>query len=164
MKTDRGSFRMLERKQLLQELVHDSYKSKRKLAEPARCSDCGAVYRRGRWRWDAAPPEANAIVCPACQRIRDRFPAGYVTLAGGFFAQHRAEVLGRVRHCEEAEKRTHPMQRIMAIAAEGEDTLVTTTDPHLARRIGDALHDAYKGELEYHYNKEDNLLRVAWRR
>jgi hypothetical protein len=41
---------------------------------------------------------------------------------------------------------------------------VTTTDIHLARGIGDALHSAYKGELEYHYNKEENLLRVEWRR
>jgi hypothetical protein len=28
----------------------------------------------------------------------------------------------------------------------------------------DALPRAQKGELEYRYNKEDNLLRVAWRR
>jgi len=33
---------------------------------------------------------------------------------------------------------------------------------HLARRIGDALQHAYKGGLEYRYNKEDNLLRVTW--
>lgn len=42
--------------------------------------------------------------------------------------------------------------------------VVTTTDPHLARRIGDALHHAYKGELEYRYNKQDKLLRVSWSR
>jgi hypothetical protein len=42
--------------------------------------------------------------------------------------------------------------------------MVTTTDPHLARRIGEALHDAYKGTLDYQYNKEDNLLRVTWSR
>jgi hypothetical protein len=56
------------------------------------------------------------------------------------------------------------MQRIMAIAASGAGTRITTTDAHLARRIGDALYHAYKGELEYRYNKEDNLLRVIWRR
>lgn len=162
MKTDRGSFRMLERKQLLQELVHDSYKSKRKLAGPARCPDCGAVYRRGRWRWGAAPPGAYAALCPACRRTRERLPAGYVTLSGAFFGQHRDEILGRVRHCEEAEKRTHPMQRIMAIVASGEAMLVTTTDAHLARRIGESLRSAYNGELDYRYNKQDNLLRVAW--
>ena len=164
MKTDRGSFRMLERKQLLQEVVHDSYKSGRKIRGPARCPDCGAVYRRGRWRWEAAPRVAAAARCSACLRIRDRLPAASVTLSGRFFAGHRDEILGRVRSCEEAEKRTHPMQRIMAIAASGAGMRITTTDAHLARRIGDALHHAYKGELEYRYNKEDNLLRVAWRR
>jgi NMD protein affecting ribosome stability and mRNA decay len=153
---------MLERKQLLQELVHDSYKSKRKLAEPTCCPDCGAVYRRGRWRWELAPAGAHETRCPACQRVHDRFPAGYVTLKGAFFDKHREEILGRLRSCEEAEKRTHPLQRIMAVAADGEGVLVTTTDAHLARRMGDALHDAYKGELEYHYNAQDNLLRVHW--
>jgi len=164
MKTDRGSFRIGGHKQLLQEVVHDSYKPGRKIRGPARCPDCGAVYRRGRWRWEAAPRAAAAARCPACLRIRDRLPAASVTLSGKFLASHRDEILSRVRSCEQAEKESHPMQRIMAIAASGTGMRITTTDAHLARRIGDALHHAYKGELEYRYNKEDNLLRVAWRR
>ena len=156
---------MLQREQLLQELVHDSYKAKRKLHEPTLCPDCGAVYRQGRWQWGAAPEkDAHKERCPACHRVHDHFPAGYVTVRGAFFDQHRDEILHRMRHCEEAEKREHPLQRIMAIETDAEGTVVTTTDPHLARRIGDALHDAYKGELEYHYNKDENLLRVAWTR
>jgi len=163
MKTQHG-FRMLQREQLLQELVHDSYKSKRKLPEPAHCPDCGAVYHHGRWTWGAAQPGSHPEVCSACHRVRDRFPAGYVTLHGDFLKSHRDEIMRRVRSCEGAEKPEHPMQRIMAIEPDGEGLLVTTTDPHLARRIGEALHDAYKGELDFHYNKEDNLLRVSWRR
>ena len=164
MKNERGGFRMLQREQLLQELVHDSYKSRRKLPEPTRCPDCGAVYRRGRWGWSTATPGAHAARCPACQRIRDRFPAGYVALRGKFFDQHRDEVLRRVRRCERAEGADHPLQRIMAIETDGDATVVTTTDTHLARRIGDALRDAYKGELEWRYSKEENLLRVSWTR
>ena len=155
---------MLRHEQLLQELVHDSYKSKRKPHEPTRCPDCGAVFLHGRWTWGDSPPNAHAERCPACHRVHDHFPAGYVTLRGPFFDQHREEILQRVRHCEAAEKPEHPLQRIMALEANGEGTLVTTTDPHLARGIGEALHDAYKGELEYHYNKAENLLRVAWSR
>jgi len=164
MKTERGGFRMLRREQLLQELVHDSYKSTRKLPEPTRCPDCGAVWHRGRWSWGAAPSGAHASRCPACHRIHDRFPAGYVTLKGEFFAAHRDEILARVRNCEQAEKQDHPLQRIMAIEPQDDGVLVTTTDSHLARRIGDALHDAWKGEFEYHYNREENLLRVSWAR
>jgi len=150
--------------QLLQEVVHDAYKSKRKLPEPTRCKDCGAVWRRGRWSWGAAPAGAHSARCPACKRIRDRLPAGYVSLGGEFLAAHREEVLGRVRHCEAAEKRGHPLERIMDIKAEGRGVLVTTTGAHLAHRIGDALKRAYKGELDARYLKADNLLRVTWRR
>ena len=49
MKGDRGGFRMLRREQLLQELVHDSYKAGHKLPEPTRCPECGATFHRGRW-------------------------------------------------------------------------------------------------------------------
>jgi len=164
MKKERGGFRMLQHEQLLQELVHDSYKSKRKLPEPARCPDCGAVYRHGRWSWGAAEPGAHEARCPACHRVHDRFPAGYLRLRGEFFEAHRDEVLGRVRRCEEAEKRDHPLERIMAVEPDREGVMVTTTGAHLARRMGVALHDAYKGELKFRYNKEDNLLRVSWSR
>jgi NMD protein affecting ribosome stability and mRNA decay len=164
MKTQRGGFRMLRHEQLLQELVHDSYKTRRKLPEPTRCRDCGAVWHRGRWVWSAPPADAHVDRCPACKRIRDRFPAGFVTLEGRFLDEHRDEIVGRVRHVEAAEKRDHPLQRIMSIAPERGGLLVTTTNAHLARRIGEALRSAYKGRMEFHYSKEDNLLRVSWSR
>lgn len=156
---------MLRREQLLQEVVHDTYKLPRKLAEPTHCPDCGAVYREGRWAWSAAGGgPAHEARCPACQRVRDNFPAGFVSVSGGFFSQHRDEVLALIRRCEETEKRSHPLERIMKVADDAGGVLVTTTGVHLARRIGDALEDAYKGTLEFHYNKEQQLLRVAWSR
>ena len=164
MKTERGGFRMLQHEQLLQEMVHDPYQETKKHAEPATCPTCGAVYHRGRWTWGKALAEAHAVICPACRRIREGAPAGFVKLAGEFLHAHQDEILARVRHCEKSEKEDHPLQRIMAIQAEQDGLLVTTTDPHLARRIGEAVNDAFHGELAYHYNKEENLLRVSWRR
>ena len=149
--------------QILEELVHDSYKSKSKLS-PSHCEECGAVYRRGRWRWGQAARSSRATVCPACRRTRDGMPAGYVSLAGEYFRTHRDEVLARVRNCESAEKREHPLERVMAVRANGAGALVTTTDAHLARRIGEALRKSFKGAIEFHYNRADNLLRVDWRR
>ena len=163
MKTVRPGFRMLRREQLLQEVVHATYTLPRKLAEPVRCPDCGAVYREGRWTWKNGGP-ANDARCPACQRIRDDFPAGFVSVSGEFFARHRDEILALVRGCEAAEKAGHPLERIMKVADDTGGVLVTTTGVHLARRIGDALEGAYKGTLEFHYNKEEQLLRVSWSR
>ena len=50
------------------------------------------------------------------------------------------------------------MQRIIAIEKTKQGTVVTTTDIHLARGIGEALHHAYQGELEFHFNPDQNLL------
>ena len=165
MKAARGNFQMLRREQLLQEVVHDSYQLRRKLREPARCPECRAIYRDGRWAWAplAAGP-AQRVRCPACQRVRDAFAAGYVRLGGDYFAEHRQEILGRVRACEEAERAEHPLERIIAIAAAPGGVLVTTTGVHLARRIAQALRRAFKGELQSHYNRADKVLRAYWSR
>ncbi len=164
MKVARDGFRMLRREQLLQELVHDSYKSKHKLPEPSACPECGASFHEGRWTWKTPPAGAHQHRCPACSRIQDDFPAGYVTLTGEFLHGHRDEIVQLIKHCEATEKSEHPLERIMAIEDVKEGLLVKTTDSHLARNIAERLHDAYKGTLEFHYNKQDNLLRVLWSR
>jgi NMD protein affecting ribosome stability and mRNA decay len=164
MKGERGGWRPLQREQLTQELVHDSYKSKQKLPEPTRCPDCGAVYGGGRWTWGAAPADAHEVRCPACHRIHDRFPAGYVTFKGAFIGTHRDDILHLVRNREATEKAEHPLQRIIAIEDVEDGVLVTTTDTHLARNIAEAVQSAYKGELDFHYNREENLLRATWSR
>lgn len=164
MKSPRAGFQPVSRDQLLQELVHDSYKSARKLSEPTRCPDCGAVYRGGRWVWGEEPGQVQEQRCPACHRIHDKFPAGFVALEGAFFQEHRDEILRLMRHHEAKEKAEHPLQRIIAIVDSADGAMITTTDTHLARDLAQALYKAYKGELEFHYNKEDNLLRATWSR
>lgn len=157
-------FRPVRRDQLRQERVHDTYKLKGKLAEPSVCPDCGAVYHAGRWQWGERPTGAQEVVCAACHRVRDRYPAGFVDVGGAFFGAHREEMVNLLRRHEEREKANHALARIMAIEDTADGVLVTTTDIHLARDLGEALHHAYQGELEYHYNDAENLLRVHWRR
>ena len=52
----------------------------------------------------------------------------------------------------------------MAIEDEDGTVVITTTDIHLPRRIGEALFDAYEGELDFHYEEEAYSIRVSWRR
>jgi hypothetical protein len=164
MKGGREGFRAGRHEQRLQGLEADAYKPRRKPAGPARCRGCGAVYRLGRWTWQAAGEGARATWCPACRRTREDMPAGYVRIEGDYQRAHREELVRRVRRCEAAEKAAHPLQRIIALRPEGDGLLVTTTDAHLARRIGEALAKSYKGSVDYRYGDEDNLLRVSWRR
>lgn len=164
MKQRDVSRRQPRRDKLIDERVHDPYKMRRKLPEPTVCPQCHAVWRNGRWQWGPEPSPAHAALCHACQRINDHYPAGEVTVSGGFLAAHRDEIVALVRHLEEAQKEEHAGDRIMAIADAEDGLRITTTDIHLPRRIGHALHDAYKGDLDVHYDEKGYFLRVAWRR
>lgn len=144
--------------------VDDPYRATAKPPEPTVCPSCGAVFKEGRWSWDAAPEEANEQSCPACQRIQDEFPAGYVMIKGEFFKDHRDDIIALITAKEQRAKVEHPLQRIMAIQDVREGLQVTTTDSHLARGIGEALYDAYKGDLKLRYSRDENLLRATWKR
>ena len=142
----------------------DPYRAKSKPLGPAYCPTCKAVYDAGRWTWARKPEDAYEHTCPACQRIRDKFPAGYVMLKGEFLKQHRDEIIALVKSTESREKAEHPLQRIMAIEDVREGLEVTTTDSQLARIIAEALHQAYKGDLKLRHSRDENLLRATWKR
>jgi hypothetical protein len=163
MRRERGPYRY-RRMQMLEGASADAYRPARKAAVPILCPGCTATFRRGRWRWGMAPAGAVRRHCPACLRIAQRYPAGYITLSGAFFDAHRDEVLARVRNCETQEKGAHPLERVMAIGKASGGTQVTTTSTHLARLIGHALEHAFKGELSQTYSRGDDVLRVRWRR
>lgn len=147
---------------IFQEKIHDTYKTKGKVPEPTICPQCNAVFHHGRWQWLEIPANAHHRNCPACQRIIDHYPAGFLTLEGDFFLAHREEIMNLVHNIEKKEKSEHPLKRIMITEEKDDVLLITTTDIHLARGIGEAIHDAYQGDLEFHYNPAENLLRVNW--
>jgi NMD protein affecting ribosome stability and mRNA decay len=151
--------------QLMEGASNDAFRPGRKAAGPLLCQRCGAVFRRGRWTWGAAPAGAVRRRCPACQRIDEDYPAGYIAISGAFLKLHGKEVIARVRQCEAQEKTSHPLERVMTIQDAGAlGLLVTTTSVHLARLIGHALHSAFKGKLRKTYSRGDNVLRVRWSR
>jgi len=157
--------RVPRKDRLIREHVHDPYKTRLKLSEPAVCPDCGAVFHQGRWQWvEIAPTDAHEELCQACHRTKDKYPAGTLTLSGDFVKDHKDEILHLVRNQEELEKGEHPLHRIMDIEEEPGRIVVSTTDIHLPRRIGEAVHKAYQGDLEYRYEEEAYFLRVNWTR
>lgn len=143
----------------------DPYRASAKPIEPTTCPKCHATFTEGRWTWEDAPEDAVHQMCPACQRIGDKFPAGYVTIKGEFFKEHRDEIVHLIENHEKKEKAARPLQRIMGMDEKRDGTFeVTTTDSHLARGIAEAIHDAYKGELKVRYSRDENLVRAVWKR
>lgn len=149
----------------LQERVHDTYRARGKDKGPARCSDCGATYVNGHWRWQGVMPPAPATtVCPACRRVKDRYPAGEVVVSGSFVAAHGDEIEGLIRNTADKEASVHPLHRIMRLARRKGTITATTTDVHLPHRIGHALKDAFGGALTTHYDDAGYYARVTWER
>ena len=154
------------RDRLLKEQRLDSYKSGRKLSEPTLCPVCNAVFSAGRWQWsDKLPETASEVRCPACQRIHDQQPAGYLTLSGVFFNEHRDEIMHLVHNHMELQCKEHPLQRIMdvtSLASGGVE--ITFTEFHLPKGVGDAVKSAYQGVLEVYFPEESGQERVSWQR
>lgn len=158
-----GGFRRANR--LVRERVHDPYRVGEKLRESARCPDCGAQFRNGRWIWPKSESAGlKSRRCPACSRIADDYPAGELVLAGNFLAAHRDEILATARNFEESQRREHPLNRIITIADGDGEITITTTDIHLPHGIAHAIRDAFDGEMKTHYDEEGYFTRVHWRR
>lgn len=154
------------RDRLIKEQVHDPYMTRSKLSEPTVCPTCSVVFSGGRWQWLTTIPDgANQELCPGCQRIRDKVPAGLLTLSGEFFDEHRDEIMHLVHNKVEAQKAQHPMKRLMVVEDQkGGGVVVSFTDAHSPRGVGEAIERAYEGELDIQYTKGAGIVRVYWRR
>ncbi|HTQ00201.1 MAG TPA: BCAM0308 family protein [Casimicrobiaceae bacterium] len=149
---------------ILDDARHDPYQAQGKLAEPTRCGTCGAVYHRGRWQWIEATQGTRSSDCPACRRVHDGLPAGWLTIEGSYVGPRRADLVALARHQAEQERSEHPLHRIMNVAEDADRIEITTTDIHLPRRIGEALKRAHDGELRIDYGKDSYEVRVHWQR
>ncbi len=159
---DKGKYGRKDR--LIKQKRHDTYQENMKLPEPAQCTDCGAVFSQGHWTWKESPAGAHQTQCPACRRIADQYPAGYVTLKGPFIALHREEIFNLIHNTEALEKSERPLERIMSIEERDGQTLIKTTGVHIARRIGEALARSYHGEYDFQYAEGEKIIRVNWER
>lgn len=136
---------------------------------PAMCSTCKAVYLNKRWYVDdhqarrvAASPDVQKLVCPACQKIRDGYPEGIVTVKWSELNDHEAEIRGLIAHVEARAISVNPLDRVMKIDRRRRDLEVQTTNDRLAQRLGRALVRAYKGKAAYKWAHRDMMVRVTW--
>ena len=142
------------------------YYEGKKYKEPTFCPNCGLVYHEGRWMDKSPPGEegANKALCPACRRKRDRNPEGIVYLSGDYFENHKNEILHLAKNTEKRAKENRPLQRIMWSEKDSDTLKLTTTNEHLARRIGKAIANAHDGDLDINSGDNERLVRVYWTR
>jgi hypothetical protein len=146
-----------------QDDILDPYQAQQKPQEPTACPQCKAVYHNGRWQWGQKPADSHAELCPACRRVNDDLPAGIVTLHGAWARQHKDELIGLARNEEAAEKPEHPLNRIAKIEEMDDGLVISTTDIHLPRRIGEAVRHAFHRHLDLHFDEGGYFLRADLR-
>jgi NMD protein affecting ribosome stability and mRNA decay len=159
------------RRQLAARDATDPYQPRLGRGEVAACTECHAVYQRRHWFFDrdtyvreTMQPTTRMVICPACQKIRDRYAEGHVTLlASPFLAAHEEEILHLIHNEEEQAKGINPLERIVEITESEEGIVVTTTTEKLAQRIGRTLKSTYQGHTTYQWSAP-GFLSVAWHR
>lgn len=74
---------------------------------PAMCRKCKAINAHKRWHIDsgearklAEASSTKKLLCPACQKIRDDYPEGIVTLKWSDLREHEAEIRGLIANVE----------------------------------------------------------------
>jgi NMD protein affecting ribosome stability and mRNA decay len=156
-----------------------TYKKKTSVADPylpkgasqaSACEGCHSVYKNKRWYgdpklYDAAikVPDTAAIVCPACQKIRDNFPGGIVTLKGDYVLPHKQDIMNLVRNEEARARGFNPLERVMSVKENGYGSIViSTTNEKLAQRLGRAIRKAFQGKVTYQWSHDNKLARVDW--
>lgn len=144
----------------------DKYSIVEKYPQPSVCIECGNVFFRGRWTGKKMSPTEDLFLttCPACCRKVDNAPAGDVTLRGEFLQRHRDEIMNRILRIESREIGRHPMEKIIEIKKGDDETAISTSGVHLARRIANGLHRSFKGNLSYSYGKGERSVKVEWAR
>lgn len=90
--------------------------------------------------------------------------AGCVSIGGSFALEHHEEIIDLVRRFEERENTGYPEKRIVSVSAAGGKLLIGTNDVRLARAIGETLRSTFQGELRFHFDQADCLVRVHWQR
>ena len=165
----RGSVKT--RRNLAEFNATDPYLPRLGPGEVAACTECQALYQRRHWFFDhdayvreTMQPTTRMVLCPACQKIRDRYAEGQVTLhAGSFLTEHKDEIVRLIRNEEERAKGFNPLERIVELKDSEEGIIVTTTNEKLAQRIGRSVKSAYQGQTTYRWSDPKFLL-VEWER
>jgi NMD protein affecting ribosome stability and mRNA decay len=146
---------------------HDAYMNDAPDHEPLVCPECGNVYRKKQWyRNDQVDLEelgpADEYLCPGCQKIRDGYYYGELTMRGGFMQDHVEEISNMIDNEVDRVQEDNPLSKLVQVTHDDETVYVRTTNYKLAEHLGRSLYRAFEGELDM--DRTEYINRVDWHR
>jgi len=149
----------------------DPYLNKEAPDDMSLCRRCGAVYHEKRWykREElpgklATAPNTGLVFCPGCQKVKDKYAEGYLTIEGRFVEEHGDEIMSVIENKEGLQSHINPLEQIVEIKRFDGHIEVQTTTEKLAQRIGQILQKSFSGELVYKWSRDKSLARIVWTR
>lgn len=154
---------------LIREKIHDPYHESRKYGDGVICPTCHAIYQSGHWLWAKKEEirditSADQSLCPACKRIRDKYPAGVVVLEGQYLTRRKEEILNLVDRIVKEQGYKSPLKKVINRGENRGAIVINLTDDHMARHLGEAIYRAHKGDLKIKYGEGSRFVRVYWNR
>lgn len=89
---------------------------------------------------------------------------GVIRLSGAFLLDHENEIINLVNNESKLAETKNPLHRVSQINKTDGTITVQLTDHNLTLHIGKALTNAFKGEHNYKFLKEEKFIEVEWRR
>jgi NMD protein affecting ribosome stability and mRNA decay len=89
---------------------------------------------------------------------------GILYIGGGFFNDHRDEVISLMNNEVKRGLVHNPLDRIIATIDESDGLRIETTSENLAVHLGKVLYHAYGGEINYRFSDEQKMARIFWNR
>ncbi|MEN3046144.1 MAG: BCAM0308 family protein [Candidatus Hydrothermales bacterium] len=148
--------------------LRDPYMDKSLYSDPTICPTCGLIYHKKRW---VNNPELLKKIkenekrvehkdCPACRKIKDKYPLGIVEIRGDFVIKKNEEIHSRVKHIAADEYIHNPLERIIDVKEEGDKITIETTTEHLAEKIGKNIAKTFKKNIKIIFSETDKFVRV----
>jgi hypothetical protein len=148
------------------DVERDTYLPRVSPKEVIHCTGCGAFYYRRRWNLQAPigfdySLRPGRVYCPACRKLKDRYPSGELTLRG-VHTDERQEILRMLRNEAGRAREKNPLEVIMSVQERKDEWRVQTTTEKLAQRLGRSIRKARGGKLVYKWGHNNKFLRVEW--
>lgn len=148
---------------------NDPYLNMKAPKDMSKCKGCGAIYHDKRWNIyehvaKITTTKKGTVLCPACKKIKDGYAEGIVNLTGKFLPTHMEDIYNVIKRTEKNSIKKNPLGRIMDMEDIRGGVRISTTTVEFARKLGDAIHKAYKGDIEYKWSDGQKMARINWKR
>lgn len=136
-------------------------------AERMYCDTCGAVYFAKSWHWNPAKRDnfektgIPSTTCSACYKTKNDVPGGILSFIGVKDKMKMVAILKDVEEIAKATMEREPLSRIIRVNEKSDETVIYTTEPSLAKKIGRHLSRSHRGSITTD-DTSDSLTRVVW--